>query len=184
MCICEAADVWDTFHQHMVSSTRNMRRYSEHYSVELHNQLMDEVAFLQQIRSGAKLEPDAAVAPVKHQDLANHVTGSIEKHSTKLQQSFTTAIDGYDKYSTGDCRLYIFFAPHQAKVRALNGNEGRDSKTVPSYIQGTDSHRPASKKPSTGWQPRSAGWLALVTFTAGFVVGAVSCNTRKSSHSH
>lgn len=168
----------------MDNSTRNMRKHSQHYSMELHKQLTNEVAFLQRARAVAKVEPDAALAPVKHQDLANHVTGSIGKHLTKLQQAFQSAIAGYDKCHTGNCPL--FFAPHQAEVQGITRNAAHNSSFVPSR---TDSVRPATKKsapktttPSACCQPRSAAWLAVVTFTAGVVVGAATCNIRESSH--
>ena len=188
LCICEAAGVWDAFQEQMVNSARNMRRYSQHYSMELHKQLIDEVAFLQRVRAVAVVEPSAALAPMKHQDLANHVTGSIGKHFTKLQQAFQSAIAGYDKCRTGNCPL--FFAPHQAEVEAITHNAAHNFNIVPSHMKGTNSLRPASKKSApkrttsnAGWQPRSAAWLAVVTFSAGLVVGAATCTARKSSHS-
>ena len=186
LCICEAAGVWDTFHQQMVSSTYNMRRMSERYSVDLHNQLMDEVTFLQQIRGGAGCDPSTALVPMKYQDLANHVTGSIAKHSTKLHQAFQSAIDGYDKHHTGNCLL--FFAPHQAKLEAAH-SAVQGSDIVLSCTEGTVPQRSASKSSASkktsaaGWQPRSAAWLAVVTFTTGFVVGAAGCTMRQSSRS-
>lgn len=188
LCICEAAGVWDTFHQHMVSSGRHMRKYSEQYSKQLHDQLMNEVAFLQQYGGGVKLEPEAALTPVKCQDLANYVTGIKKKYFTNLQQVFQAAIGGYHENHTGNC--LFFFAPCQAKAEAIDSNEVRDSKSGPSHTEHTDIDKPAVKKsaskklktksPGSAWQPRSAAWLATVTFTAGLAIGAASCNIRKT----
>ena len=191
MCICEAVDISNTFHQQMVSSSNRMPKHSEQYSKTLHDQLVNEIAFMHQVRGGATSEPDAAPAPMKHQDLANNVTGSNRKYLTRLQQAFQSAIGGYDDSLTGNCLL--FFAPEQAKVTAADGSDVDGSQVDPSHMEGIHFKRSASKKsaaaskktvPDIGWQQTSAAWLAVVTFAAGLVLGlgAANCNIKNKPH--